>query len=362
MEFSKDLSVIVLAAGEGKRMKSEVPKVLHHILGKPILYYVLSTVSKLKPRNIFVIAGHKKEAVSEYIEKNFKQVMVIIQEKQLGTANAVYMAKDKKNIFGRYTLVLSGDAPMIRPSTLKKLVESKSRSESGAYIITSIFPEPEGYGRVIKDGQRNIIKIVEEADATVKEKKINEINASFYCFDTGVLFENIGKIKTTNAQKEYYLTDIIGVLVEKGEKVGCLRISDYAEVMGINNRMQLSSVENLMQKRINQGFMKNGVTIKNPESCYIESTVVIENDVIIEPYCFIKGETRIGKNSVVGPFCHIIDTVIGEGTRINSSVIIGSSIRDNVNIGPYSYIRFNDVSENDVTIKKESSISQNSGV
>jgi bifunctional UDP-N-acetylglucosamine pyrophosphorylase / glucosamine-1-phosphate N-acetyltransferase len=347
MDFSKDLSVVVLAAGEGKRMKSEVPKVLHHISGKPILYHILSTIEKLNPGNTFVVVGYKKEAVIDYIKNHFKQVKVIIQERQLGTANAVYMAKDKRSSFGKYTLVLSADTPMVSPATLKRLVESKDRSESGVSIITSLVPEPGGYGRIIKDGQGNIVKIIEEADATREEKKINEINSSIYCFDTGALFENIGKVKAGNAQKEYYLTDIIGMLVKEGKKVSCLRISDYVEVMGINNRLQLSSVGNIMQKRINEELMENGVTIRNPESCYIESTAVIEKDVIIEPYCFIKGETRIGKNSVIGPFCQIIDSIIGKRTRINSSVIIGSHIGNNNNIGPYSYMRFETLAEKD---------------
>jgi len=353
MKFSNGLSVVVLAAGKGKRMKSEIPKVLHNILGKPLLHYVLSTVNELNPKNIFVVAGYKKEAVIDYINNNFSNVEVIIQEKQLGTANAVYTAKDKKDSFGKYTLVLSADTPLVSPGILKKLVEIKESSDSGASIITSIVPEPEGYGRIIKDRQGNILKIMEEADASQDERKINEINSSIYCFDTETLFENIGKINTFNAQKEYYLTDIIEMLIKEGEKVGCLEVSDYMEIMGANDRVQLSILENFMRKKINEEFMKNGVTIREPESCYIESGVIIEKDVVIEPYCFIKGKTKIGKNSAIGPFCQIIDTTIGKGSRVNSSVIVGSHIVDNGIIGPYSYINSDNVIMDGARIKKD---------
>jgi bifunctional UDP-N-acetylglucosamine pyrophosphorylase / glucosamine-1-phosphate N-acetyltransferase len=343
MKLSKDLSVVILAAGKGKRMKSEIPKVLHNILGKPILHYVLSTVKKLNPKNIFVIAGYKKEAVIDYINNHFSGVQVIEQEKQLGTANAVYSAKDKKKSFGKYTLVLSADTPLISHVTLKRLAEIKDSTEAGASIITSRVPEPWGYGRIIKDSQGNIAKVIEEADATFEERKINEISTSIYCFDTETLFKNVGNINTLNAQEEYYLTDIIEMLVKAGKKVSCMETQDYMEVMGVNNRIQLSDLENFMRKKINEEFMKNGVTIREPESCYIESDVVIEKDVVIEPYCFIKGETKIGKNSVIGPICQIIDTAIGNGTRINSSVIVGSHIKEKSNIGPYSYIKFDNV-------------------
>ncbi|MBA7695308.1 Bifunctional protein GlmU [subsurface metagenome] len=217
-------------------------------------------------------------------------------------------------------------------------------------MITSIVPDPEGYGRIIKDRNENIVKIVEETDASPEERKICEVNSSIYCFDTKSLFENIEKINTKNIQKEYYLTDIIEMLIKNGKKVNCFKTPDYQEVMSINDRLQLSEVENIMQRKINESLMKNGVTIRDSGSCYIESSVVIDKDVIIEPPCFIKGKTRIGKNSTVGPFCQVTDTDIGEGTRINASVILGSVIGNNNNIGPYSYIRAGTVTGSNVKI------------
>ena len=352
MNLSKDLSVIVLAAGKGKRMKSEIPKVMHRILGQPILHYVLSTIRELNPKNIFTVTGYKKELVSDYIKNNFPEVKIAVQENQLGTAHAVYMVKEERDSFGKNTLVLSADTPLVSSGILKKLVENKEKTGSEVSIVTAVVPEPEGYGRIIKDRKGNIARIIEEADAGPEERKISEVNTSIYCFETESLFGNIEKIKTKNVQNEYYLTDIIETLVKNSKKISCLKTPDYMEVMGINNRVQLSGLEGIMQKRVNENFMKNGVTIRNPQSCYIENTVTIEKDVTIETSCIIKGETIIGKNSIIGPFCQITDTVIGKGSRINASVIEGANIGNNNNIGPYSYIKPDTVTKDNAKIGK----------
>jgi bifunctional UDP-N-acetylglucosamine pyrophosphorylase/glucosamine-1-phosphate N-acetyltransferase len=257
MAFFKDLSVAILAAGKGERMKSDIPKVLHKISGKPMLYYALSLAVRLKPKNIFVVVGHKGKLVSDYIKSNFPKVKIILQEDQLGTAHAVSMLKKQKENLGKNILIIPGDCPLIKTNTLKKLVEGKIASGSPAYIITSLVPDPEGYGRVIKDKRGNIIRIVEEADASPEEKKINEINSSIYCFDCRVLFENLGKIKRQNVQGEYYLTDIIEVLIKNGKNISCMEVGDYREVLGINDRIQLNKVEDIMQKNRDKDLLKN---------------------------------------------------------------------------------------------------------
>jgi bifunctional UDP-N-acetylglucosamine pyrophosphorylase/glucosamine-1-phosphate N-acetyltransferase len=339
MNLSNDLSVIILAAGKGKRMKSKTPKVLHSILGRPMLHYVLSTVRELNPVNIFTVAGYGKEVVGDYIRNNFPEVKIVVQENQLGTANAVYSVNKNKNSLAKNTIILSADTPLVNLNTLKNLVKNKEKTDSRASLVTAVVPDPEGYGRIIKDGKGNIVKIIEDADATPEEKKIKEVNTSIYCFETQSLFSYLKKIKSCNVQNEYYLTDIVEMLVKNGDKVSCFRIDDCIEITGINDRVQLSMVESIMQRRVNEDFMKNGVTIKNPESCYIESTVMIGKDAVIGPSCLIKGKTKIEENSVIGPFCQITDSVIGEGSRINSSVIECSNIGKNSNIGPYSYIK-----------------------
>jgi bifunctional UDP-N-acetylglucosamine pyrophosphorylase/glucosamine-1-phosphate N-acetyltransferase len=258
MGFAKNLSVAILAAGKGKRMKSEIPKVLHQISGKPMLYYVMSLAAGLKPRNIFVVVGYKGKLVSDYVKSNFPEAKIIFQEEQLGTAHAVSMLKKQKKDLGKDILILPGDCPLIKISTLKKLVESKNASGNPACIITSLVPDPAGYGRIIKDKRGNIIRIVEEADAGPEEKKISEVNSSIYCFDCRVLFENIGKIDRRNVQGEYYLTDIIEVLIKNGKNVSCMEAVDYREVIGINDKAQLDRVEKMLQKNQVRGLLKNG--------------------------------------------------------------------------------------------------------
>ena len=258
MSFSKNLSVVVLAAGKGKRMKSEIPKVLHQICGKPMLYYILSLAGKLNPKNIFAVIGYKRELVSDYIKINFPEVKTIIQKDQLGTAHAVSMLKKQKEDLGKNILILPGDCPLIDVETLRKLIENKIDSGSAVCIITSQVPDPEGYGRIIKDKKGSIVRIVEETDASPDEKKINEVNSSFYYFDTESLFKNIEEINTQNTQQEYYLTDIIEVLIKNGEEVCCFEAADYMEVMGINDRIQLNRAENIMLRKISEDLMKNG--------------------------------------------------------------------------------------------------------
>ena len=339
MEFSKDLSVVILAAGKGKRMRSETPKVLHKVCGHPIIYYILKQILGLGPKNIFVVAGHKKQLLKDYLASEFTSVSTIEQDKQLGTGHAVKMVRDGAGDFGRSMLVLSGDSPHITEDTLKSLINLRARENAAAVILTSITENPGGYGRVVKNEKGEVTRIVEEADANPSEKKINEVNSSSYCFDTKLLFENIGSIDTKNSQGEYYLTDIVETLIKKGHKVSTFIVDDHNEVKGINDRPQLAEAGKIIRKKINNRLMENGVTIVDPDSAYIEDTVQIGSDTVIEPACFLKGATIIGENCTIGPFSQLTDTVVGRGSIINSSVIIGAEIGAENNIGPNSYIR-----------------------
>ncbi|MBC8388233.1 MAG: bifunctional UDP-N-acetylglucosamine diphosphorylase/glucosamine-1-phosphate N-acetyltransferase GlmU [Actinobacteria bacterium] len=339
MGYCQNLSVIILAAGKGKRMKTETAKVLHHICYQPILYYVLSSVKKINPKNIFLIVGHKAKGIKEYIEDKFPEIETVYQQKQLGTAHAVSMVEKFYSHLGNNILIIPGDSPLITSDTLKKLINKKTAGKSSASILTAVSPNPEGYGRVIKDKSGNILKIVEETDATEEEKQINEINSSIYCFDKIALFKNIININTKNQQGEYYLTDIVERLVKKGLKVSCLKAKNNWEAIGINDRVQLYRTEKFIQKIINIKFMENGVTIKDTDSCYIGAEVKIGRDSVIEPFCFIKGKTKIGKNCIIGSFSQLTDCEIGSGSDVKSSVILGASIGHENNIGPYSYIR-----------------------
>jgi bifunctional UDP-N-acetylglucosamine pyrophosphorylase/glucosamine-1-phosphate N-acetyltransferase len=320
-------------------MRSETPKVLHKVCGRPIIHYILKQILGLGPKNIFVVAGHKKQYLKDYLAGEFTSVCTIEQDKQLGTGHAVKMVRDGAGDFGHSMLVLSGDSPLITKETLKSLISLRARENAAAVILTSITENPGGYGRVVKNEKGEVARIVEEADASPSEKKINEVNSSSYCFDTKLLFENIGSIDTKNSQGEYYLTDIVETLIKKGHKISTFTVVDHNEVKGINDRSQLAEAGKIIRKKINNRLMENGVTIVDPDTAYIEDTVQIGSDTVIEPACFLKGTTIIGENCAIAPFSQLTDTIIGQGSIINSSVIIGAEIGAENNIGPNSYIR-----------------------
>jgi bifunctional UDP-N-acetylglucosamine pyrophosphorylase/glucosamine-1-phosphate N-acetyltransferase len=367
MDFSNELSVIILAAGKGKRMKSEAPKVLHRLCGQPLIYHILKQVEDLGPKNIFAVIGHKKQEVRDYLKSNFPTVQTIDQDNQAGTAHAVMMAGKHFPDMGKNLLVLSGDSPLITAKTLESLIKLRADNDLAASILTSVTDDPSGYGRIIKNSKGRIKKIVEEADASSREKKINEVNSSIYCFEKDILIENIKKIGTDNSRGEHYLTDVVEVFINQGKKVEAFMAADCHEADGINDRAQLAASEEILKDRINKRHMENGVTIRNPSSVYIEDTVNIEPDAIIEPSCFLKGNTYIGKGCNIGPFSQISDSKIGEGTVVNSSVIMGAEIGPENNIGPCSYIRPDTVTGKKVKIGafcevKKSSIDDRSKV
>lgn len=368
---NKNLSAIVLAAGLGKRMNSEIPKVLHQICFKPILYYILKSVSSLNPKNIFVVVGHKGELVRQFLSIDFPEVRVVCQEEQLGTAHAVGVVKKYYNELSDNCLIVPGDIPMILPETMGAVISSTvgqdNENQNSASLLTCVVGDPFGYGRIIRGPGGNILKIVEEKDASDKDKLINEINTSVYCFEKKMLFEYLENISPANSQKEFYLTDIVENLVKSGRQVsGCIA-KDSMEAEGVNDRLQLAALEKGMQERINRGLMLCGVTFKDPGTSFIGPEAIIGKDTIIEPSCLIKGNTKIGQNCVIGPFTQIEDSVVGDGTKINKSVIQGAAIGSFNIIGPTSYIRPGTVTGDNVKIGacceiKKSRISNNSKV
>ncbi len=253
---NKNLTVIVLAAGQGKRMKSDIPKVLHSICCQPIIYFILTSAFKLKPKNLFVVIGHKAEKVREFLSSNFPGAIPVIQEKQLGTAHAVSMLKSCIGELGDICLILPGDIPLISDSTLRKVVNVMEQSGNPAVVLTAIVDNPYGYGRVIKDDKSDILRIVEESDASEIEKKINEINSSIYCFKTKSLFNYLENISSKNSQNEFYLTDIIENFVSAKQKVSCITINDSFEIEGVNNMTELAKLEKIMQSKINEKIIR----------------------------------------------------------------------------------------------------------
>lgn len=326
---------VILAAGEGKRMKSDKPKVLHKVCGKEMVNHVIDTMRAADLEEVNVIVGKGAEEVKAETES--RNVSYSLQDKQLGTGHAVMCAKDflqgKKGVVAVFT----GDAPLIREETVRKLINFQEEGNYSAVILTSIVDNPKGYGRVIREGN-SVGRIVEDKDCSSEEAKVNEINAGMYAFDIENLLESLDKLTNNNAQGEYYLTDVIGILKQEGKAVGALVI-DFEETLGVNSRVELSQAERIMRERINNKHMNNGVTIIDPLNTYIDSDVEIEKDVLIYPGNVLQGKTVIKSGVVLYPNNRIENSIIGEGTVVQSSVILESTIGENTTVGPYAYIR-----------------------
>ncbi|MCK9268009.1 MAG: bifunctional UDP-N-acetylglucosamine diphosphorylase/glucosamine-1-phosphate N-acetyltransferase GlmU [Alkaliphilus sp.] len=331
------LKAIVLAAGEGTRMKSKLPKVLHKVCGQTMLKHIIDTVNNSDIEECIVVVGYEAEKVKESLSS---EVKTVFQEEQLGTGHAVTMAYDNIRE-GTTVLVLCGDGPLITEKTLRAMIDYHRKEDLGATVLTADLPNPEDYGRIIRDAEGRLQKIVEEKDATVEEKSITEINSGIYCFDGSILRDVLPKLENNNIQKEYYLTDVLSVMHNMGLKTGIYKTENYEEVMAINYREQLADVEAIMRKRINGNHMKNGVTIINPGHTYIEKTVTIGMDTVIYAGAILTGNTVIGEGCIIGQNSRIENSIIGNGVEVQSSTIINSSVGDYTTVGPYAYLRPN---------------------
>ena len=331
----ENLSAIILAAGNGTEMKSEKSKVLHEICGKPMVKYVYDAVENAGAKKIITVVGHMSDEVKQCIGEDKDYAL---QDKHLGTGHAVMCAIPQIND-GDCCIVLTGDAPLITEETIKKAVLWHTEKRFAATVITAKSKNPFGYGRIIRDENMNVKNIVEEKDATASQKIVNEINSGFYCFDAALLRAALSEIKPKNLQSEYYLTDTIAILIDMGYNVGAYVLDNPDEIMGVNNRVQLADAEKIMRRQILCLHMIEGVTIKDPGSTYIEHGVKIGRDTVIEPGCVIKTGSIIGKNCVIGPYTTIENCKVGDGTKCIHSVVCDSKIGDNVNIGPFAYIR-----------------------
>ncbi len=331
-----NIYAIVLAAGKGTRMKSDLPKVAHEVLYKPMIKHVCDELKKIDVTQTIVVVGHKAEVVKNIMQD---EVTYVMQEEQLGTGHAVKMAydllKDKEGI----TLVLNGDAPLIRKKTLEALIKTHVDNENKATLMSAHCDTKFPFGRIVRNEQGNVLGIVEAKDATPEQLKITEMNTGEYCFDNQLLFDALTKVNNNNAQNEYYLTDVIEILGKANYKVGSYVIDDFDEVGGINDRVQLANAQKKMQERINTELLLKGVTLVDPSNTYIARDIEIGSDTIIEPGCIIKGNTVIGRNCHIGPHCELDNVIIKDNVEIKFSVISDSVIESGTDIGPYARLR-----------------------
>ena len=331
---------IILAAGISARMHTELPKVLHEVCGRPMLAYVLDACREVGIGKIYVVVGFGNEQIKERFNQT-EDIVWIQQKEQKGTAHAVMSCRQYLKDFQGQTLVLCGDGPLIRPSTLKTLIQKHEEGPPAATLATAILDEPDGYGRIIRDENENIKGIVEDSDCTPRQLEINEVNPSYYLFDNKLLFDAVQNIKPDNVKKEFYLTDAVAHIIETGHKVLAVTAVRTDEARGVNSRVQLTEANKIMQKRIQQKLMDNGVTIVAPDNTWIDIRAEIGQDTVIEPFTYIHGDVKIGKACRIGPFAYLRhgtvlgdDVVLGVFTEVkNSTFADGVRARHNIYIG-----------------------------
>lgn len=330
-----DKCAIILAAGQGTRIKSNIPKVLHKVCGKEMVNHVIDNMREAEIEDVNVIIGNGSELVKESTKD--RNVSYSLQEEQLGTGHAVKCAKEFLQGKDGVVAVFTGDAPLTRVETIKKLIDEHIKKGNKATLLSAYVDDPTGYGRIIRDGEE-VLKIVEHKDCNEEELKVNEMNAGMYCFDIKSLLSSLEELNNNNVQGEYYLTDVIGILKSKGEKVGAL-LTDYEDTLGVNSRAQLAEAERVLRKRINQFHLDNGVTLIDPNTTYIGVNAIIGKDTVIYPNNIIEGNTKIGEGCTILQNSRIKDSIIEDNVEIQASVILDSKIGKNTTVGPFAYIR-----------------------
>lgn len=358
------IAAVILAAGEGKRMKSKNSKVTQKVCGKPLVKWVHRAAKEAGISESIIVIGHRAEQVQECMGED---AVYTLQEKQLGTGHAVMQCESFLKGKSGTVMVLYGDTPLITSETLSETIKFHNLSKNTATVITAEITDPTGYGRIIRDSNGQLKKIVEQKDANEEELKVNEINSGMYCFDIEHLLKALSKLTNNNNQGEYYLTDTLEILISEGQKVGVYKTQNIEDILGINDKVQLYTAEKIMKKRINEGFMRNGVTIIDPETSYIDADARIGRDTVVYPNTIIEGTAVIGEDCVIGPNSRIVESKIEDNSEVANSVVLNSTIGQHTKVGPFAYVRpdskiGSDVKVGDFVEIKKSTIGDNTKI
>lgn len=330
-------SAVILAAGKGTRMKSDLAKVLQPLAGRPMLHWVIDAVRAAGWPRIIVVVGHQADRVRASVA-GMDDVICVEQAEQLGTGHAVMTAAEV--IAGdEETLILPGDVPLLRPETLAAARLQGEHADAAALILTTTMPDPTGYGRILRDERGALVRIVEQADAAAEEAAVREVNTGVGVYRTPLLLAALRAIDRGNAQGEYYLGDVIPAFLRQGHPVATLAVADADETIGINDRVQLAHAEAIVRRRTLERLMREGVTILDPNTVYIDAGVEIGRDTVVHPFTIIRGRTRIGRACSLGPGAQIFDSVIGDRCRIGASVLESCHLAEDVEVGPYNHLR-----------------------
>lgn len=342
-----DIKAVILAAGKGTRMKSETtPKVLHQIMGKTLLGYVLDNVKNFVSEE-YVIIGHHAQEVENFVKSNYENAKTVLQSPQLGTGHAVSMVCPDLQNYDGLVLILCGDTPLVQEETLKKFVEYHKSQNSDITVMSTLFDNPTGYGRIIREQDNSLQCIVEEKDANPEQKAVKEVNAGIYCLNWGKIKDAFGQLKSNNAQGEYYLTDIISWGKTKSLKVNAYILENSDEIYGINSRLNLAQAAKMMNHRNLERYMINGVTIVDPDSTWISEDTEIGQDSIVYPFTYIEGKNTIGKSCKIGPCAHFRGNVeVCDNVKVGNFVEVKKAkISSNTNVGHLSYIGDSELGE-----------------
>jgi bifunctional UDP-N-acetylglucosamine pyrophosphorylase/glucosamine-1-phosphate N-acetyltransferase len=335
-------AVIVLAAGEGKRMKSSTPKVLHTLCGLPMLGHVLAAARVLEPRRLAVVVGHGREQVSRYLEQVDPEIRAVVQEEQHGTGHATRVAVEALTAADGEpegtVVVVFGDNPLLTSATLEALLTAHHESGNVVTVLSAIVPDPTGYGRILRaDGK--VVGTVEQKDATVEQAAITEINSGVFAFDGKVLRDALSRIGTSNAQGEEYLTDVLGLAARDGQPVGAYVMADWRETLGANDRVQLAQLRRLLNERLTEHWMREGASIIDPATTWIDVQAELGPDCVVHPNTQLFGTTVLAGGAEVGPNCTLTDTFVGQGARVSNATTEGAEIGPDASVGPYTYLR-----------------------
>jgi bifunctional UDP-N-acetylglucosamine pyrophosphorylase/glucosamine-1-phosphate N-acetyltransferase len=337
---TEERTVIVLAAGEGKRMKSCLPKMLHPLLGRTLLDHVLAATAVLRPHTCVVVVGHGANQVAPHLADVAPQALPVLQAHQRGTGHAARVAMEATGVSAGTVVIVNGDCPLLRPRTFLALVDAHEAAGAAATILTAEVRDPYGLGRIIRNPATGAVDaIIEERDATADQREITEINAGLYAFDASLLAQVLGKLTAQNEQGEEYLTDVIGMLVDSGRTVLAHATGDPTEVRGCNDRVELAELHAILRDRVNEGWMREGVTIIDPATTWIDVTVSLGQDCVVEPNTHLRGATEIGSGAVIGPDTTLIDVHVGEDARVLRSHAVAATIGSHASVGPYAYLR-----------------------
>ena len=342
-ESPSSLAAVVLAAGEGTRMKSSVPKVLHPLCGRPMLLHVIGALVQLSVERIVVVVGHGADKVIKTLQGETDVPLEFVEQRvQRGTGDAMSVALTAfpDELDGDDDLVVvPGDTPLLRAETVAALARQHEESGAAATILTAHLPDATGYGRIVRGKDGGVESIVDHWDATPAEREIDEVNTSIYCFRRNLLAPALRRLSPENAQGEYYLTDAIAVLRQAGHRIVAMTAPETAEAMGVNDRVQLSEAEAALRLRINAHWMRAGVTMTDPSRAYIDASVTLGADVSLLPGVVLEGRTTVGAGSVIGPDTRLVDTTVGEGATVTHTVAREAEIGDGVTVGPFTHLR-----------------------